>query len=222
MFQKLIGLHGAAGAGKDTIAEHLVSNHGFVRLAFGDILRDEVAQAFDLPAYMLTTRQHKESPSCLLSLSRCRDEQFVDYVLLMAAVGDDARSAPLLDAHGCYYPRSPRWIMQRWGDWRRSEYPYYWIYQMLDLLNDRVGGRVVISDVRSVPGARPDLEAHIVRKLGGELWHVTRPGLGAPAQHLTEQPLPAELMARHLDNSGSIAELLAQAETAMGYTGVAA
>lgn len=40
----LIGLVGPAGSGKDTIAEHLVEHHGFVRVAFADRLREFAAR----------------------------------------------------------------------------------------------------------------------------------------------------------------------------------
>lgn len=36
----LIGLYGAAGSGKDTAAERLVSHHGFTRFAFADALKE--------------------------------------------------------------------------------------------------------------------------------------------------------------------------------------
>ena len=42
----LIGLTGPPGSGKDTAAAHLVKNHGFVRMAFADPIR-QVALAID-------------------------------------------------------------------------------------------------------------------------------------------------------------------------------
>jgi len=36
----LIGLHGKAGAGKDTVAEHLFHRHGFARISFAGPLKD--------------------------------------------------------------------------------------------------------------------------------------------------------------------------------------
>ena len=42
----LIGLTGPPGCGKDTAADHLVKDHGFVRLAFADPIR-QVALAID-------------------------------------------------------------------------------------------------------------------------------------------------------------------------------
>lgn len=38
----LIGLCGYTGVGKDEVAKHLVSQHGFVRVAFADAMRDDL------------------------------------------------------------------------------------------------------------------------------------------------------------------------------------
>lgn len=40
----LIGLVGAPGAGKDTVADRLAAQHGWIRLSFADRLRDFVAE----------------------------------------------------------------------------------------------------------------------------------------------------------------------------------
>lgn len=42
---KLIGLVGRAGSGKTTAAKHLVENHGFVRYAFADPLKEMLVKA---------------------------------------------------------------------------------------------------------------------------------------------------------------------------------
>ncbi|MBU2769006.1 AAA family ATPase, partial [Acidithiobacillus ferrivorans] len=42
----VIGLQGDPGAGKDTVADMLVQDHGFLKLSFGDVLYQEVAEAF--------------------------------------------------------------------------------------------------------------------------------------------------------------------------------
>ena len=39
----IIGINGAKGAGKDTVGTHLVSNHGFQRFAFADLLKQSAA-----------------------------------------------------------------------------------------------------------------------------------------------------------------------------------
>ncbi len=42
----IIGLCGLQGSGKDTVAAHLVSNHGFIKLSFASILKDILSVLF--------------------------------------------------------------------------------------------------------------------------------------------------------------------------------
>jgi dephospho-CoA kinase len=46
----LIALFGAPGAGKDTVAAHLVDKHGFVRVAFADKVRELAYETLDEPS----------------------------------------------------------------------------------------------------------------------------------------------------------------------------
>lgn len=58
----VMALHGPRGAGKDTVAERLVTHHGFEQLAFADPIRAMVMAAFDLPESALLDPREKESP----------------------------------------------------------------------------------------------------------------------------------------------------------------
>ena len=49
----LIGLVGLIGSGKDTVAERLVSHHGFVRDSFAQSLKDATASIFGWDREML-------------------------------------------------------------------------------------------------------------------------------------------------------------------------
>lgn len=46
MKQKIIGVCGLIGSGKDTVADYLVSNHRCHRISFGDTLKDVTAELF--------------------------------------------------------------------------------------------------------------------------------------------------------------------------------
>lgn len=58
----LIGLCGAAGSGKDTVAGHLAINHGYRVLAFAGPLYDAVAAITGLTVSELRDRRLKEKP----------------------------------------------------------------------------------------------------------------------------------------------------------------
>lgn len=49
----IIGLCGAQGSGKDTVANILVTKYGFVRISFAAALKDVVAILFSWPRHML-------------------------------------------------------------------------------------------------------------------------------------------------------------------------
>lgn len=59
---------------------------------------------------------------------------------------------------------------------------------------------LVITDVRF------ENEARRIREAGGEVWRIYRPGTGGMT-HVSEQALPADLVDREIDNSGTIADL---------------
>jgi hypothetical protein len=45
----IIGITGTKRSGKDTIAKHLVDNYEFIRVGFADILKEAVANLFNMP-----------------------------------------------------------------------------------------------------------------------------------------------------------------------------
>lgn len=170
----LIGLCGAAGAGKDACAE-LLAPFGYVCAAFADALREEVAAAFGIDVRQLTDRVSKETPVPELAIERSTEPGFAIWMAQLE--------------HDLSVPRSARWIMQRWGtEYRRIGHRDYWVDVMRSRIQHaRAGGwhRIVVTDVRF-----PN-EAHAIQDLGGTVARVVRPGAGAElapdtAQHLSE------------------------------------
>ena len=54
-------MSGYAGSGKDTVAAHLIENHAYVRFAFADVLKDMVAEQYNIDVKMLHTPELKEA-----------------------------------------------------------------------------------------------------------------------------------------------------------------
>lgn len=150
---KLIALCGAAGAGKDTVADMLPAR----KLAFADALYREVAEAWGVEQHVLRCRETKEKPLDALALFRCADDSFVV-------------ESHLADPWGV--ARSPRQILQWWGDYRRAQDPDYFVNATAQHIAKGLGP-LVITDVRF-----PN-EAALVRQLGGQLWQIRRPGYEA-------------------------------------------
>lgn len=191
----VIGLLGAPGAGKDTCAAAL-ERHGYVeRVAFADALRVEVAQAFRVDVRMLKDRATKEVPLPMFDIGMCDEPEFLHWAMRAG--------------HALLQPRSARWIMQRWGsDFRRGQDEDYWVNQVKRWIGLRVGlghTRFVVTDVRMAN------EAALVRRMGGQLVQVWRPGAGsdmAPdtARHSSERHTELKVHAV-IDNRGTLADL---------------
>lgn len=119
---QIIGLHGPARAGKDTIADYLVGRYGFLKFAFSDALYAEVAAAYALPdESLLRNDATKDSQLERMSLNRCNDPEFKEMARQM-----------IMDSAGFVFPNevglSPRWVLQKWGtEFRRAQNPEYWI-----------------------------------------------------------------------------------------------
>jgi hypothetical protein len=175
----LIGLIGEKGAGKDTLADALRHSGGVVRVAFADALKDEVAAAFAVGLAYLENRDTKETPAPDLALSHCNAPGFVDF----------------LDGEDPYADRSPRWIMQRWGDWRRERYASdYWLRVAARSIAEltRSGTDVIVTDVRFMN------EVDALRAAGAWVVRIVRPHnpFGGNDAHASENELahyPADL-----------------------------
>lgn len=197
----LLGLTGRAGAGKDTCAQ-LLHEHGFASIAFADALRAEVAEAWRIDPRMLADRDTKEWAIPALALAHCTDWRFVH-----ALIGACGGLAP----EDMTAPRSPRWVMQRWGtEYRRCQDPRYWT----DIVARWVGEQreralqahrpalLCITDVRFIN------EASLVRALGGHVVQVHRPDLpDLPTdtrEHESESPIITKLA---VHNEGNLEHL---------------
>jgi len=175
----VIALSGPKGAGKDTVADLLVTHCGFTKMAFGDALYAEVAEAFQIDEAQLRHRDTKEHPLSAMALRKCLADAFVGR---MMRVHFDRHIALDLDA-----PRSPRQILQWWGtEYRRHQDLHYWTRRVSSIISYRLSrglqNRFVVTDCRF------DNEEEVIRQThGGQIWQITRPGCDVPAgSHASE------------------------------------
>jgi hypothetical protein len=197
----LIGLTGAVGAGKDSAA-NVLQAAGFQRLAFADALRIEVAEAWSVDLQLLTERRTKEATTPLLAVGGARNARWIEW-----AVRVRGWSLTL--------PRSPRWAMQQWADFRRAERQDYWVRHVMHWVEqqrriaERRGGQplAVITDVR-LP-----IEAQAIQQAGGYIVRVHRPDLPAMADdtatHNSERHTGL-IAAAEIHNDGTLLDLFAE------------
>lgn len=143
--RKIIGLMGPRRAGKDETGNHLAKAHGFVKMAFADLIYAEVVSAWRVRLESLTADALKEKPSYRLAISNCRDSGFEkwgrDFARDMG--GTFMRSNRMR-------PQSPRWILQHWGQYKcETVNPHYWIDEIWHRLKS-TDKDVVITDVRTM------------------------------------------------------------------------
>lgn len=202
----LIGLTGAAGAGKDSVAVRLHGRHGYLSIAFATALRSEIAYAWNVPVELLLERKTKEARMPSLALGMCRDMSFVAWAY--------ARDMQLAE------PRSPRYVMQLWGtEYRRAKDPDYWVRIVDEWIKRKhaAGYRhLVITDVRF-----PN-EAALIRHYGGKLLRVVRPSLAGladdTAQHASEQQAAALQVDGDILNDGTLHDLACETERVVAAT----
>ena len=159
----IVGLSGEPGAGKDTVADMLIAQvkeegGKAVKLAFGNVLYQDVAAAYGIPVYHLQSRDHKDSPATALARSYCKNPEM----------------AQSLKDRGYDQPLSPREVLQLWGDYRRSQNPHYLIDQVREQAAHALtqGQSVVISDLRTVR------EVALIHEMGCTLQRGCTPARG--------------------------------------------
>ncbi|QRO34016.1 hypothetical protein [Chromobacterium violaceum] len=199
---QLIGLAGPLKSGKDTVADHLVAQHGFVKVGFADKIREELIDAYglDWDSVLLEDQSGKDVVVSQLAMHHCSDEQFILWLLQQSRI-----SGPQPDA----IPRSPRWLQQQWGDYRRATAGWdYFICAVRERIEASTAP-VVVSGLRYAASAPiPTAEADLIRQLGGWVWHIDRPGFEPSAEHTTEIALPRHPRDLTIDNDGDVEELL--------------
>jgi hypothetical protein len=188
----IIGLLGAKGSGKDTLAAYLIDDYGFLRTSFAEELYRQVATTYGITVEHLSRRETKETALPFLALKHCQDIRFVEVALQSLTRSQQLRKACLnylatgaLPAHASARRvkallnagRSPRWVMQLWGTEYRRKSKYgvdaYWLNLVAAVIAANPAQRFVITDVRFIN------EAKFVEQMGGALIRIRRPLLEA-------------------------------------------
>lgn len=191
----LIALTGAAGAGKDSVANALCAA-GFRSTALADALRIEVAEVWGVPISTLTTRSAKELPTPALCAGHGMRVEWLRWCSIKGI--------------SLHEPRSPRWVLQQFGSFRRGQAADYWIRHALVWISTQLAqghADLVVTDCRYAD------EAQALREHGARIVRVHRPGLqplaGDTATHESEQHTAIEADG-DIHNIGTLADLSAE------------
>ncbi len=147
----LIALHALPRAGKDTAADHMVKEFGFIKVAFGAGIYEEAAPAFNVSIADMQSDFWKKNDVPELALINCTDTDFVNEVMKDL----DDSWAPSSEQHIQYLmeaPRSSRFILQNWATtYRRKSDTLYWVKKVDQYLTDTWGTEdIVVSDLREM------------------------------------------------------------------------
>lgn len=133
----IVGILGAPGAGKDTVADMLQQcmTPAF-KLSFSTVLYEEVSKAYNVTIEWLQDRTNKDQPQIALAPVYCVDPE------MRAAL-----SAKFMHRQ----PVSPREVLQTWGNHVRSKNPDYVINSVRNDLYAALGAgiSVIVPDVRT-------------------------------------------------------------------------
>ena len=146
---KLIGISGLIGDGKGTVGDLLEQYYGFTKLSFADSLKDAVATVFSWPRPLLEgdtvdSRVWRDTP----------DEWWSNRL-----------NMPNL---------TPRIVLQQWGTevCRRSFHDDIWIASLEYKINEYQNSKITTNIV--IPDTRFPNEIDMIRRMGGEVWQVSR------------------------------------------------
>jgi hypothetical protein len=203
---KLLAISGWKGSGKDTVANYLISNHGYKRIAFADPLKDSVVKEFGIPR------------------SWCDDPEFKERPLVQYPVDARDKFSELVTSymhkefHGIHMGASftrywtPRALCILKGSTMRAVDPDYWVKQAVAQMEP--DGLYVITDLRYRN------EVTTLLKCVGEALTTVRINRFAdsPSSDPSERDLDSFDFDQYIDNTQgtTLEQLYAQASNLLG------
>lgn len=190
---KLVGVTGAAGSGKDSVAQGLVKV-GFVQYALAWPIKHALNAIFGWEMAQWDDRAWKEAEIEELGFS-------------------PRRAAQTLGTEWGRGMKEDLWLSL--ADFRLKGYDHA-IAQALALQAANPGTEAVLPKGMVVSDIRFENEAQWVRNSGGQIWHIVRPGVEAVAAHSSEAGVKRESQDIVLYNSGSLEGLQRAAQINVG------
>lgn len=150
---KVLALSGWKKSGKDTAAEYLVKEYGFVRFGFADVLKDMVAEQYDIPREHCDDPAYKEKAITTLPVNPQDEFSKMIASFMYKEFRDLEGNIPEGPDNlaGSYW--TPRALCILEGSVKRSANSSYWVQRVISKIKKlnsteaKISG-VVISDLR--------------------------------------------------------------------------
>ena len=199
----ILGLSGYKGSGKDSVASILVKQHGFQRVAFADVLKDLVADLYDVERSAMDDPERKEKP--ILSLPVNPKDGFGDKMFELQygelRDADGWAPNPLHDTQLYHTPRSLCILIGSVNRFVRSD---YWVARALSQI--KPGFNYVISDMRYRSEASQIKEFSQGMEMAAQTVRIER-FAGCNSTDPSEHDLDDHQFDQTLVNSGTLADL---------------
>lgn len=191
----VVGLSGYKGAGKDAVADILVSEYGFTKMAFATPIKEMLRRLDPIIG-------HELYAGCC---AECSDSPEVTEVRL-----SDALAFGFDDQSLKYSPWADevRDLWQRFGtEVFREEDEYYWVKLAQKALKETTAERVVFTDVRFENEADFIYDRRVDYRDQSSLWRVARPSQHPTDIHVSEQMVGLLGEEVTILNAGSLEDL---------------
>lgn len=182
----LIGLHGKARSGKDTACQFILEwaeqeGRTARRDAFADRLKLSAARALGFDGTL---------EECVAFCNVLKENGQV----ITVALGENEPPERLV--------MTGREFLQRYGTEAHRD-----VFNTDFWVNAALSGVPALGEIRIFTDVRFPNEAARIRALGGEVWHILRPGNTKVDNHASEKPLPVDLIDHTIVNNGTLDHL---------------
>ena len=235
----ILALSGHAGAGKDTVADFLVTHHGFVKIGLADPLKRICKEVFDFSDTQLwgpSAERNKPDNRYLHIRQGKNGTTFLGDMDLIGTVFEKYKDK-VIDGHLPSPPEdiylSPRIALQTLGtEWGRHCHKDIWVNYCLRMAFKVLTGEGTYSAMEGltgfaykdaagvvIPDARFKNEFIAIRAAGGKIVRIKMPlasedsvGVKGHSSETEQNDVPDEFFNDVIDNTGTIADLYAKVE----------
>lgn len=232
----ILGVSGLAGSGKDTFAKFLVENHGFVVVSLADPLKRICKEVFDF------TDEQLWGPSEKRNAPDERYPRFKPDPMTLVREVDGDRVGEFRDTESGreFVPLTPRYALQKLGtEWGRDCYQNVWVEYAVRVSQELLGSALARYNQKdglthlsvgrtddrvkgiAIPDVRFQNEIEGIRKAGGKVIRIVRPGAGLKgvaalhASEVEQASIPNEAFDLVVENTGTLDDLRKAATSAL-------